>query len=321
MNALPPTPPTRRSRAGSLLLATLFLLVLAAAAALGWRYWQQQQTQRRTLAEQQQAALVERLDVLRQGQRAQSQRLQQAEATNRVMRDELLGLGQRAALLVDRVARLADPNRSGAQALRLDQVELLLTISQQRLQLEGDLEGSRRALALAVPLLAMIDDPAYLNLQQTLLQEQAALQALGKDPRANASLLLERLTAPLPAPTAATPRQPASSTPWQQRLLERLVRIQPTATAALREPADRQVAMTTLQLETSLAQAAIARRDDAALRQGLARIDGWLARLLPNGPALQARKDISARLRGLTLQPQTPLAGSTLAQLRALRAE
>ncbi len=79
--------------------------------------------------------------------------------------------------------------------------------------------------------------------------------------------------------------------------------------------------MTTLQLETSLAQAAIARRDDAALRQGLTRIDGWLARLLPNGPALQARKDISARLRGLTLQPQTPLAGSTLAQLRALRVE
>ena len=60
-------------------------------------------------------------------QRAQLQRLQQADATNRVLRDELLGIGQRAALIEDTVSKLADPDRHGAQALRLDEAELLLT--------------------------------------------------------------------------------------------------------------------------------------------------------------------------------------------------
>ena len=75
----------------------------------------------------------------------------------------------------------------GAQALRLDEIELLLGIGQQRLRLDDDIDGARRALALAAPLLDGLDDPAYLNLRQALAQEQAALQALGMNPVENAN--------------------------------------------------------------------------------------------------------------------------------------
>lgn len=315
----PPASPARRSRAGGLLLLALLLIALAAAGVLGWRQWQFRQAQAQARSEQQRDALEARIDSLRQGQRAQAQRLQQAEATNRVLRDELLGMGQRAAAIEDSVSRLADPDRHGALALRLDQVELLLAIGQQRLQLDGDLDGARRALALAAPLLAAVDDPAWLNLKQTLAQEQAALGALGADPRAGAEALLDRLMAGIPLDEDALASTGAQPSPWYQRALGRLVRIQPTATAGLRDRADREAALAALQLEAALARAAIARRDEAGLQRSLPRIDAWLERLLAGSPQLPERRRALARLRASTLWPTAPLAGSTLAQLRALR--
>ena len=62
-------------------------------------------------------------------------------------------------------------------------MELLLGQGEQRLRLAGDLDGARRAYALAGGVLEGIDDPAYLNLRQALVQERAALDALGADPR------------------------------------------------------------------------------------------------------------------------------------------
>ena len=311
-------PPARRSRAGGLLLLALLLVAAAVAGVLGWRQWQAWQAQA-LAGEQQRDALDARIDSLRQAQRAQAQRLQQAEATNRVLRDELLGLGQRAAAIEDSVSRLADADRDGAQALRLDQVELLLAMGQQRLQLDGDLEGARRALALAAPLLAEADQPALLNLKQTLAQEQAALVALGPDPRIAANALLDRLVKDIPVQLARSHRVGQPEASWPARLLDRIVRVQPTASAGLRDRADREAALAALQLEAALARAAIAQRDDAGLQRALARIDGWLRRLLAESPQLAQRQRTAAQLRAVTLQPPAPLAGSTLAQLRALR--
>src|SRR5690606_18938516 len=124
-------------------------------------------------------------------------RLQQAEATNRLLREELIGLGQRAALVEDSVQRLSNPDQDAARALRLDEVELLLALGQQRLQLAGDAAGARRAYALAAQLLDGIADPAWLNLRQALAQERAALEALGDDPRAVAAGRLDAFSAAL----------------------------------------------------------------------------------------------------------------------------
>lgn len=319
MNAPSPLAPARRSRAGGLLLALLVLAVLGAAAAFGWRQWQALQVHQQLAQRQAQDALDARIQSLRQGQRAQSQRLLQAEATNRLLREEVLGIGQRAALIEDSLSRLADPDRHGAQALRLDQIELLLVIGQQRLQLDGDIAGALRALALAAPLLEGLHDPAYLNLRQALLQEQAALQALGADPRIRATALIDQLQAGVSAEVAAE-AAPAAILPWYERLLGRIVRTQPTAGAGLRERADREAAIAALQIEAGLARAAIERRDDAGLRRALPRIDAWLQRLHAGSPALAGKRTQMAQLRAIELRQDSPLAGSTLQQLRSLRA-
>lgn len=310
--------PARRSRAGGLLLACLLLLVLAAAGGFGWRQWQAQQLRAQEQAQLERQALETKVEALRTTQRAQAQRLQQAEATNRVLRDELLGIGQRAALVEDSVSRLADPDRHGAQSLRLDEIELVLGIGQQRLQLADDIDGARRALALAALLLAGIDDPAYLSLRQTLAQEQTALDALGADPRARATALLNQLEAGLRAIPATTPATPLVA-PWYQRLLARVVRVQPTAAATLGERADREAALAAVQIEVSLARAAIERRDQAALGAALVRIDAWLQRLLAGSPQLGTQRRLIGALRALPMRTDSPLAGTTLRQLRTLR--
>ncbi len=317
MDAPSPSPP-RRSRAGSLLLLALVLLALAAAGGWAWQHWQQAQARASAAANARQSAMAARLDALRAAQRAQAQRLQQAEATNRLLRDELLGIGQRAALLEDSVSRLADPDRHGAQALRLDELELLLAIGQQRLRLDDDVEGAHRAFALAAPLLAGIDDPAYLSLRQTLAQEQAALEALGPDPRLRAATLLaglERgLQAPAPTLAAGDPKRP-----WYARLLDRVVTVQPTASAGLRAGTDREAAFAAAQVDIALARAAIERREGVALGLALDRIGAWQRRLLAGSPMLAAQQRELATLRALALRHDSPLAGSSLQQLRALR--
>ena len=300
------------------MLWALFALLLVVAGMFGWQHWQARDQQQRSLAEQQRTALDARVDTLRQAQRAQAQRLQQAEATNRVLRDELLGIGQRAALLEDSVSKLADPDRHGAQSLRLDEIELLLGIGQQRLRLDDDIDGARRALALAAPLLDGLDDPAYLNLRQTLAQEQAALQALGADPRIHANALLERIADGI---AGSAPPQPAPSLrePWYQRLLGRLVHRQPTASAGLQQRPDRDAALAALQVEFSLARAAVERRDTAGFHNALTRIDGWLQRLLAGSAGLPQKRRLLAELQALPLRMESPLAGTSLQQLRALR--
>lgn len=324
MDASPDPIPTasqsRRTRAGSLLLLLLAAVALVAAGGYGWRHWRAQQARAAAQAAQLRDAEQARIDALRSAQQAQAQRLQQAEATNRVLRDELLGIGQRAALLEDSVSRLADPDRHGAQSLRLDEIELLLGIGQRRLQLDHDVDGARRALALAEPLLAGIEDPAYLSLRQTLAQERAAMDALGADPRVRANALLDALISGVQAMPATT--SPAAvRPPWYERLLARVVRVQPTAGAGLGQRPDREAALAAMQVEASLARVAIERRDQAALAVALSRIDHWLQRLLAGSPSLAQKRRIAAELKALPLHAQSPLAGTTLQQLRALRGQ
>lgn len=314
---VPVSPPRRRG-------AIVWMIVLLSLALLGWRGWQAWQARiasehdRASETAQQWQALDTRIDALRTDQRAQAQRLQQADATNRVLRDELLGIGQRAALLEDSVRKLADPERHGAQALRLDEVELLLGQGEQRLRLAGDFDGARRAYALAAGVLAGVDDPGYLNLRQALVQERAGLDALGADPKALAAGRLDAFAATLAMP-AHTPATPDSALPWWRRAFALIVQVRPSNRAIAVDGADRAAAFAVLQLELALARTAIERRDDSAYRAALARADHWLTRLWPDSPELRHRR---AQLRGLSTLPLTlmlPTLGSTRQQLQALR--
>ncbi len=307
--------------------AWVWLVLLALLAVLGWRGWVWWQA--RTAKEDAVAAgtgerldaLVGRMDALRRDQRAQQQRLQQADATNRVLRDELLGVGQRAALLEDSIARLADPDRHGARALRLDETELLRVLGEPRLLIAGDLDGARRAYALASGVLERVDDPTYLSLRQVLVQERAALDALGSEPRAAALARLDAFAQQLRTqpPPASADRLPANA-PWWRRAFGSLVQVQPSDRAIALQGSDRRQAELGLQVELSLARAAAERRDVDGFRQAIGRADLWLTRLWPESPALRQQRDRLQALAALPLSLSLPTLGSTLQQLRQLRA-
>lgn len=316
---LPTTTPRRSSAVAWLLL----LLALPLAGWFGWRAWQSQRDEQRLQASsqlQRVEALESRIVALRRDQRAQAQRLQQADATNRVLRDELLGIAQRAALLEDSLDKLADPERSGAQALRLDEVELLLTQGRQRLQIAGDLDGARRLYALAAQLLDGIADPAYLGLRQVLVQERAALDALGADPKAVAVGRLEAFAASLPALPLQEDAAARASQPWWRRVFGRIVDVRRSESALAVDPADRSAGYAALQLELTLARACIERRDVPGYRVALARADLWLQRLWPPSAPQRGQRARLRAVRALPLAVELPTLGSTLEQLRALRA-
>ena len=319
----PSPPPARPARSRT---AWLIVLLLALAGALVAFAWQRvdgvRQAQAQALAEaadlQRIGALEERVAALRRDQRAQTSRLQQAEATNRLLREELIGLGQRAALVEESVQQLSDPELDAGRALRLDEVELLLAQGQQRLQLSGDADGARRAYALAAQLLDGIAGPAWLDLRQALAQERAALDALGDDPRAVAAGRLDAFAASLPS----LPREPAADPippPWWSRAMDRLVDVRPTAAAVAVDPADRAAGLAALQLELTLAHAAIARGDVVGHRAALTRVDGWLQRLWPESGARTRQRQALQSLREQPLVLDLPTLGSTLTQLRGQR--
>jgi len=268
-------------------------------------------------------ALETRLESLRRDARSHSQRLQQADATNRVLRDELLGIGQRSSILEDQVAKLADANRQGAQALRLDEAELLLTAAEQRLALSADLDGARRAYALAAGVLDGVDAPGLLNLRQTLAQERADLEAVKADPARTASIALDALATALPEPNdeslRATPV--AADAPWWERMFSKLVTVAPADPTLAVSGEERSAGFLALQMELTLARAAIERRDEPAYRAALKRADGWIVRLWPDTPKRRERQAALTRLRDMPLRLSLPTQGSTLAQLRSQRAE
>jgi heme biosynthesis-associated TPR repeat protein len=315
-----PSPPAARRRNP---IGWLVLLLLVIAGAWGWHAWRTRAENERVAADdaaQRVTALEERLATMRAEQRAQTQRLQQAEMTNRLLRDELLGIGQRAALLEDSVSKLADPDRHGAQAIRLDEVEMLLGMGQHRLQLASDLDGARRAYALAAGMLDGIDDPAYLTLRQTLAQERAALDAKGVDPVRNASATLDVFEAQLARLPASQSARDAASRSWWSRVASRLVDVQPSDRAQLRAASDRSAGLEALGIELTLARAALERRDTAAWQAALGRADAWLPRLWPDTPALRAQRKTLQSLRVQSLAIASPVVGTTLAQLRSRRA-
>ena len=314
-------PSPKRGNRG-LVIVLLVVLLLGLAGWRGWVAWHAREQQAQAQvdeAEQRIAALEQRLDALRRDQRAQTQRILDAAATNRVLRDEVLGLSQRGALLEDSVSKLAHPTRHGAQALRMDEVELLLIQAQQRIAIADDMDGASRAYALAAGALQGVDDPRLLNLRQALAQERAALESLGGGPHAAISARLDRFAAALATLPQRAPATGDGSRPTWQRMLAPLVDVRPTVGDVAIAPSERATGEAALQIELALARAALERDDAAGFIAALDRINAWLPRLWPDTPALQQRRAELKALRATPLQPDAPVLGSTLQQLRLLR--
>lgn len=269
----------------------------------------------RLLAVEQAIASIER------GQSRTAQRLADLEARSTVQREELLGWGQRTALLEESVQQVASGSGGDSGiALRLDEVDLLLSFAEARLALSGDVDGARRAYALADGLLSALTAPQYVNLRQSLAQEQVALGALPSDPRLAARAVVDAVEAAM-ALLEAAPEEAASQAPKSalDKVLDALVDVRPRGAQDLLAPADRQRGLAALRLELGLARLAIERRDSEGLAAAATRAQQWMGRLYAASPALEAE---TTRLEGLaktTLAVDVPVLGSTLVQLRAQR--
>lgn len=306
------------------------VLLLAAVLLLAWKLWPQPARHSEANVDLSPEALDGRLlqaenslTTLHRTQETLNQRLTDTSARTGLLRDEVLGVGQRAALLEDSVHELASSKHSAAQSLRLDEAELLLTIAAERLQLAGDMTGAIRATALADGVLSSLSDPALLNLRQTLAQELAAMRALPRDPRMFAAGELDVLEAVLPQLAASGPAKPAEfaapAGSGLQRLLDAVVQVRPSGEQDLLSPADRSAGEAALSLEIALARTALDRRDQSAFRLSLKRMDSWLRRLYADGPLLRERRARLQKLSALPLTFELAVAGSTLEQLRALQ--
>ena len=324
-DSVPQTSPSpHRSRArGNLLLALIVLLALLFG---GWRlhgWWHAQHDAVSDEAPTQNAGPDGNsgIDIIRREQHALAQRMADSATNNKILRDEVLGLGERAALLEESVARIAGPRAQGEQALQLDEVDLLLTIGQQQLQLAGDLPGALHAYALADSTLAASADPNLLDLRQTLAQEIAALRALPADPRATLGGRLDALQAGLDALPLLTldPPQRDARAPLLDRVFGSMVSVQRRDTRDLLSPAAREAGMTALRLEFTVARLALERRDERAFNASLDRIDGWLPRLLPPSARLRQQHLQLVALRNQPLRIELPVLGSSLDALRRLR--
>ena len=318
-------PASRRS--GAVGWVVLAVLVAAGAAAIWW-FTTRTPAVETTVDLSPEALDARLLDTeqaivtLRRTQQGLEQKLSDTTARTGLLRDEVLGVGQRAAILEDTLRELAAQADDGREALRLDEVELLLGVAQARLQIAGDLEGAIRATSLARDALTPLADPQYINLRQTIGQELSALRALPADPRRQAAGDLDALQASLPRFVSRAPGAPQAvdeTTSGWRRLLDAVVQVRPSGAQDLISPADRATGEAALGLELALARTALDRRDETAFRAGVQRIDQWLARLFADDETLAGFRRRLAAMREMPLTADLPLQGSALQQLRDLR--
>ena len=322
----PLPPPQHRQMPAAL----WFLLAVAALVAglLAWRHFSSGSTQAEAGADLRPEALDARLlqaeasiTSLRRSQDAMNQQLTDTRARTGLLRDEVLAGTQRASLLEDSVRELSSVRRDGVAVLRLDEVELLLTLAEQRLRLAGDLPGAIRATELAQGVLSSQSDPGLLDLRQTLAQELAALRALPANQGAQAAGELDALDAVLPkleASGISAAGKPSQANSLGE-LVGSLVQVRRSGGADLLAPADRESGKAALGLELALARTALARADEINFRRSLTHIDTWLQRLYPDSALLRDRRARLKRLDSFTLAYDLPIAGSSLQQLQELQ--
>jgi len=317
-----PTPRKRSRR----IAFSLSLVLLLTMLALAWWHWHA--TIEQWLAPPPADDTAQRIAALEAQVQSQSNELRQMgdrivanASAQRIIREDLLGIAERAALLEEAVNRLADPEIDSTQTLRLDEAELLLTMAIERLELANDRAAAERAYVLAQAIFAGVANPRFVSLRQTMAQELAALRTAPDDPRILALSALDTLEAALDRLGAEPVADRAGAVPqprWRA-LLGQLVQVRRSDPQQLLASDERGLARTALNLELALARAALERRDETSFRGTLTRIIATLQRLYPESATRQAQISQLHALHDLQLRLDMPVLGSTLEQLRALR--
>lgn len=251
------------------------------------------------------------------------QRLADSENINKTLREEVLGVSERARVLEDAISNLADKRLSGHDAMLLNEAEMVLLLAQQRFELFHDAGAAARAYRIADSALAALQDPAFATVRETLAVELRSLEQLNQPAEAAALTELAALrvqVSRLPL-AAALDRQTAGGDTKLWRVLGQFVRITRAGPggAAVADPA---LLRSYVGLDLRSAELALLERNEPALDAALDRAqaqlkDGFAA----NDPAVTDALDSVRRLRTMTAQTApVPTLGATLKELRNLRA-
>ncbi|MGH8157775.1 MAG: uroporphyrinogen-III C-methyltransferase [Rhodanobacter sp.] len=326
-------PATREPRphgGGSLALALLLALIaLAASGYVGWRQWQHEQgnaTDSQNVAGLQQrvAALETTLTGVSGERTSLNQRLNDAAAVNRSLREEVLGQADRTRNLEDAVARLAEKSLSGHDAMLLDETESLLRMASERYTLFHDAQGAAAAYALADQTLAAVNDGAFSGVRQSISAER---DALAKSQPASHAGALQQLTAlrgilaTLPLKSLDNPNAADTPDAWSRirRALVSVVSVQRDHGAPL-AVADARFARELAELDLAQAQIALMAYDGPAYAAALQRVDAALTTQFDgSAPAVQQMHSTITQLAA-ALPANAPVQlGAALGELRNLR--
>ena len=324
--------PAPRPRGGGS-LALALLLALVALAATGYVAWQQWQMQRGNAADSQGVtSLQQRVDTLDtklgglSDQRASlDQRIDDAAAVNRSLREELLGQSERTRNLEDAVARLAEKSMSGHDAMLLDETDSLLRMGAERYTLFHDAQAAAAAYALADQTLAAVNDGAFSGVRQSIQAEREAL--LKSQPASHASALqqLQALRGSmdsLPLKPLDVPAAGHAADAWSRirHALDSVVTVQRDNGAPL-AVADARFARELAALDLAQAQAALLAHDSDGYAAALKRVYASLGSQFDDTAATvkQARETVKQLESQLPASAPVQL-GAALTELRNLRA-
>ena len=252
-------------------------------------------------------------------------RLDDAAKVNQSLREQLLGLGERARLVEDAVANLADKHLSGHDAMMLNEAETLLALGAERYTLFRDAQATIDAYRLADTALASVDDAAFSTVRQSISGEIEALAALrGADTAAALAALaaLRGTAAQLPPPARELGTDDPGASRWA-RLLGQFVRIRRgDAAAAVMQRHDIALARQLYMLDLRDAEAAVLARDEARFHAALDDAQTLLRNDFDAGAApVAAARSAIEKLAPAALAPAPPAElGLALKELRNLRA-
>lgn len=331
--ALPPSEPaavpaTPSKPPRSPLAAIALVVALAAIGIGGFAWWQAATLDRSRDAAAHEAELLRtELDGLRRGADADRrdrdqlrQRLGDAESVNKSLREEVLGVTERARVLEDAIANLADKRLSSHDALLLNEAELVLLLAKERFELFNDAAAAERAYRLADAALAAVEDPAFATVRETLGVELRELAALRQAPQGAGVAELAKLRESLA--TLDTPQSAAAAAQNPSRLsrvLGQFVRISHAGEAgvAARDPV---LLRGLIGLDLRAAELALLERNDAALHAALARARAQIESAFDRDTAnVQAALATLDRLGAAAAPPPPVELGATLKELRNLR--
>lgn len=328
-----PTPAANKAGFGKLVFVLILLALLAGG---GWWLWEHiQELRARAAVAAEQSDLIDalrqqineldaRIAQNHQSQRNLSTRMDDVAGTHRVLRNEMLGVGERAAALEEAVNRLADSRQSSSTNLRLDETEYLLRIGQERIELFGDTAGAARAYALADDVLSSLDDPGFTGLRQTVAEELGLLRSAPVAPRQRVLARLDTLLAGIDRlPTRASENyvQEGGDASTLRSILARLVTVQRVDQGgATLSPARIAAQRAALDLDLGVARAAAERGDQDAFQAALLRAAAQLERAFdPDAAAVHKAVEQFEALAKESLEARLPELGAAQRELRALR--